>query len=580
MMPTRRLFTILGTAALIWGCSSENDPVDSPNSTGGHAATGGVSTTGGSATGGILDDSGGVSVGGTPTGGLASGGSPTGGSATGGNATGGVPTGGTGAGATGGVATGGAATGGVTAGGTLTGGATTGGAATGGLLIGGAMTGGDGGNGTGGSQGSVDPAVAKSGESFVALSGLTIVSYGGYLNGESFQQDAIVTHAGYQYTAFWNTNRQVVLARRQLPDGAWEKFDFTDYTNSADDAHNTISLGICPGDGTLHLAFDHHDNDLHYRRSVPDLTTNPESVPWAASSFTSVAASLVDSTPVSALTYPRFVTEPGGSKLLLAARIGQSGSGDELLWEYDSVAQAWTEIGQFIDGVTDSVNAYLHGLAYAEGDQRLHAAWCWRDTPDATTNHDLYYAYSDDHGRTWHNNAGDVIAAAGSSFITPNAPGAGVWSIGQNRGLINQEHLAVDAAGRVHVLLSHLPDSEADDGNFTSARTKAEFFHYWRDTDGTWSRRELGLPVIENFRGSLAIASSNNVYAVLPDLRIAAASAASGYTDWTLLDSTDSGRFFSDPLIDTARLRTEDVLTVYYPEASSPNIVALDFLVQ
>ena len=50
----------------------------------------------------------------------------------------------------------------------------------------------------------------------------------GYLNGESFQQDGIISYNGYQYTAFWNTNRQVVMARRKLPSGAWSKFDFTD----------------------------------------------------------------------------------------------------------------------------------------------------------------------------------------------------------------------------------------------------------------------------------------------------------------------------------------------------------------
>ena len=487
-------------------------------------------------------------------------------------AAGGAAAGGT---SVGGMATGGAAAGGTAAGGASTGGASAGGAASGGTAAGGAA----GAAGASGAGGVVPPSLSQAGESLIALSGLTVVSYGGYLNGESFQQEGIVTHNGYQYTAFWNTNRQVVMARRQLPDGSWEKFDFTDYTNTADDAHNTISLGICPGDGTLHLSFDHHGNDLHYRRSVTGLTTSPASAVWAASSFTSVSNSLEAGTPVALVTYPRFVTEPGGTRLLLATRIGSSGSGDEFLWEYDSSDQTWVSLGRFIDGITDSVNAYLHGLAYTRGGSRLHTAWCWRETPDATTNHDLFYAYSDDHGRTWRNDAGNTIATTGSSYITRNSTGAVVWSIGQNRGLINQEHMAVDAAGRVHVLLSHMPDAQSDDSDFTSARTKSEFFHYWRDLDGTWRRNALGLPVIANFRGKLAISSTSNVYAILPDLRIAAAAAASSFSDWALLDSTDSGRFFSDPLIDTARLETEDTLTVYYPEASSVNIWALDYAI-
>ncbi|WP_437297031.1 BNR repeat-containing protein [Sorangium sp. So ce426] len=456
------------------------------------------------------------------------------------------------------------------------GGTTTSGATIGSTTVSSTTTGG------GGAE-PVAPGIVKLGEGKLAESGLTVVSYGGYLNGESFQQDAIVSFGGFQYTAFWNTNRNVVLARRRLPAsaggaaGAWEKFDFKDYRLSADDAHNTISLGIAPGDGTLHLAFDHHGSNLHYRRSVTGLLTDPEGAAWAASSFGAVSSALVGSTRVSLVTYPRFVTEPGGGRMLLSARIGESGSGDEHLWEYDATTHAWTALGEYIEGTDASMNAYLHGLSYTRGGSRLHAAWCWRDTPDATTNHDLLYVYSDDHGRTWKNNAGAKVATTGASFVTLRTEGLSVWPIGQNRGLINQEHMTVDASGRVHVLLSHLPDAEADNSNFTNARTRSEFFHYLRDTDGTWSRHGIGLRVVQNFRGKLAISSTENAYAILPDLRIAGASPSDGYATWTLLDAADSGRFFSDPLIDAARLETSDELTVYYPQRSSVDIWGLEY---
>ena len=88
------------------------------------------------------------------------------------------------------------------------------------------------------------------------------------------------------------------------------------------------------------------------------------------------------------------------------------------------------------------------------------------------------------------------------------------------------------------------------------------------------------MSVVANFRGKLAISASNNVYAVLPDLRIAAASAASSFASWLVLNSVDSGRFFSDPLIDTARLVSEDKLAVFYPQKSSPNITVLDYTVK
>jgi hypothetical protein len=408
---------------------------------------------------------------------------------------------------------------------------------------------------------------------------LTIVSYGGYLNGESFQQDGIVSFKGYQYAAFWNSSRHVVIARRALPNGSWSSVEFTDYSLAADDAHNTISLGICPGDGTLHLSFDHHSNDLHYRKSMAGLVTNPGTAVWTAASFSAVTSSLVGSTTVALVTYPRFVTEPDGTKMLFEARIGTSGSGDEYLWEYDAATHSWTALGMYISGTADSINAYPHGLSYTPGGARLHLSWCWRETPDASTNHDLLYLYSDDHGRSWKNNAGATVGTTGTTFVSKNSVGIKVWTINQNRGLINQEHMAIDTSGRVHVLLSHMPDAQADDATFTSARSKSQFFDYWRNSSGTWTRIAMGLPVVANFRGKLAISAAGNVYAVLPDLRIAAASAASEFATWAVVNNADAGRFFSDPLIDTARLALEDKLTVFYPQKSSANIYLLDYSV-
>ena len=633
--PVGALLAVFGLNLLL-GCTSNSGKTggtSSPQVQGGDTSAGGSLTavsstysssggaTGGSASGGSA--SGGSVAGGSATGALGGsssggttfitgsslsggttfivGGSGAGGEATGGDATGGSSSAGGEAGATsasGGSRAGGTAAGGIPTGGFLTvaGGSNARGGAGGSSIAGGSSggtaTGGQGGSTTGTSGGSIATGgqatggslaggatanLSKDSEVLLTSAGLTVVSYGGYLNGESFQQDGIVSYQGYQYAAFWNTSRHVVMARRALPSGSWSSFEFTDYSLSADDAHNTISLGICPRDGTLHLSFDHHSNSLHYRKSLAGLLANPSTAAWTSASFSAVTSSLVGSTTVNLVTYPRFVTEPDGNKLLFEARTGTSGSGDEYLWEYDAATHVWASLGMYISGTADSINAYPHGLSYTRGGSRLHMSWCWRETPDASTNHDLLYIYSDDHGRTWKNNAGATVATTGSSFVSKNSSGIKVWTINQNRGLINQEHMAVDTTGIVHVLLSHMPDSQADDTTFDSARSKSQFFDYWRAASGTWTRTAMGLPVVASFRGKLAISSSSNVYAVLPDLRIAAASAASSFATWVVLNNADSGRFFSDPLIDTARLLAEDKLTVFYPQKGSSSIYVLDY---
>jgi hypothetical protein len=418
----------------------------------------------------------------------------------------------------------------------------------------------------------VAPALTDRVNTRLAYSSQTTVSYGGYLNGESFQQDGILTYNGYQYAAYWNTGPRVVLARRPVGNGDWHKIEMAPgYTGRSGDAHNTISLGVSPSDGRLHIAFDHHSSDLHYVHSVPGLVTQPQAAVWATSSFSAVSSTLGGQF-VNLVTYPRFITASSG-KMLLSYRYGTSGSGDEVLWEYDGSTATWTKIGTYIAGIADSVNAYLHGIEYHG--TRLHAAWCWRDTPDASTNQDLLYAWSDDHGRTWRNNAGTLVGSADTAPMTRSSD-IRVRAIGQNRGLINQEHMTVDRAGRVHVLLSHMPDAQADDTNFTSARGKSQFFHYWRDAAGTWTRVPMNIAVTGNWRGKLATASSGNLYAVLPAVRIAAASAGALWTDWTLLETAYHGQFFSDPLIDRQQLHVSDQLTVFAPTVNTGGVVYID----
>ncbi|MHC4510341.1 MAG: BNR-4 repeat-containing protein [Planctomycetota bacterium] len=110
-----------------------------------------------------------------------------------------------------------------------------------------------------------DLTAAKIGDSLVDSNALTIQGgFGQSINGLSFQQDTVVTHAERQYVTYYDANRRVCLARRELPARDWRVIRFKDYDFQSNDAHNTISVGICPKDGTVHLAFDHHG---HQRRN-------------------------------------------------------------------------------------------------------------------------------------------------------------------------------------------------------------------------------------------------------------------------------------------------------------------------
>ncbi|HEX3043502.1 MAG TPA: BNR repeat-containing protein [Bacillota bacterium] len=407
------------------------------------------------------------------------------------------------------------------------------------------------------------PGVSKTQETTVTTSALSLViSTDYYLNGCSYQQDAIITVSGWQYTTFYNSSRQVCVARRQLPGGSWQILTLTDYTQSTNDAHNTISMGIGINNGTIHLAFDHHDSTLHYRKSTTGVTTNPSSINWSASLFGAVTSQLVSGTTITGLTYPRFVTTPQGD-LLFEARLGSSGNGQDYLWEYNCSTGLWTSLGLYISNPNGG-NAYINGIHFDKSN-KLHVSWVKRDTPDATTNHDLHYIYSTDNGRTWCNNSGTVIGTTGSDPVTIEEPK--IWTIPTNSGLINQEAQAIDNQGRIHLLMRKTV-------NGTNYQ-----FHYWRGTDGVWHETNTNIPTKYWYRRSkIVIGGDDNVYAVMPDLLIASASVSTNWTDWAIVNRGDENKYHSEPLIDWNRLYKGDgILSVVYQQKSSGTLKVLDY---
>ncbi|KAI5781509.1 hypothetical protein EDC01DRAFT_666030 [Geopyxis carbonaria] len=382
------------------------------------------------------------------------------------------------------------------------------------------------------------------------------------LNGESFQQSAVTTHNTYQYAAFYNSSgtyaqNHVALGRRALPAGAWQVIVFKDYVQTTIDGHNTISVGIAPADGTIHLSYDHHDVPLNYRVSQAGVATNPGSVVWSTALFGSTLHALPGAAaagPWTPLTYPRF--ERIGADLLFEFRIGASGAGDSWLYRY--TAGAWSSTGtKYLSGSNN--NAYINGLDYLS--ERLHTSWTWRETPDVATNHDLGYAYSDDLGQTWRTSAGAAVSGA----ITPTTAGSLVFAIPQGSGILNQEAQTADAAGRFHVL-----NRETTSGTYL-------WYHYWRSATGAWTRTAISIsgldtPTATGLRGKLAPHSSGALIAILPsnvdtEVGLYVSTPEGGFGDWTKV--WGGSGWAADPLWDKQRLAETGVLSLFLRQSGS-----------
>jgi hypothetical protein len=400
---------------------------------------------------------------------------------------------------------------------------------------------------------------------------LYFVSYDGLVNNESFQQDAILTYGGYQYTAWYTADRSAVVARRTLPAGAWQKVVLP-HQLSTDDSHNVISLGISPKDGRLHIAMDTHNTPVFYVKSVAGLVSQPPAS-WSIASFGAVQRTL-DGVDLSGISYPQFLVTPD-RKLQLSFRTGGSGNGTNELAEYDGT---WRKLGKWTSAtgnwtgpngvVSTTRNMYLHGLTY-DSRGRLHAAFTWREgntgvlcNAGGLTNHDTGYVYSDDQGRTWH-------ASNGAAAATPIAVNQSlvVDPLDPNHGLMNQESQAIDSTGTPHVIISYVP------GRFTQCvtgyaadRTRwARTFHLTRKADGTWTKFEVPVPPNATGRTKIVFDSSDNAYLIMPFGKIVAATKASGWTDWTTLFDRPSMNAFGEVDVSLAN----GVLSVLYQQRST-----------
>jgi hypothetical protein len=411
---------------------------------------------------------------------------------------------------------------------------------------------------------------------------LYFVSYDGLVNNASFQQDAILTHAGYQYAAWYtDTNRRPVIARRQLPGGAWQSLQLP-HSLTTNDSHNVISLGVSPSDGRLHVAMDTHNSRVFYVKSEAGLVTDAGSRTWVAGRFGAVQRTL-DGLELGGITYPQFAVTPD-RRLQLSYRTGGSGDGTNELVEYDG--SAWRALGRWSSatgnwsqhGATSTRrNMYLHGLTYG-ANGRLHAAFTWREQNAAVmcnagglSNHDTGYVYSDDRGRTWRNNTGQQVGTTGGTLVSVTSPSHVVDPINADHALINQESLAVDSTGQPHVIISYVPGRFGQCvSNFTSQRrSSGRAFHLTRNAQGTWRKIEIPVALNAFGRSQIVLDRSDNAYVVLPFGRIVSASKASGWTDWTLRFDGSGLNAFGEVIVDRSRVTVDGVLSILYQRRSS-----------
>lgn len=249
------------------------------------------------------------------------------------------------------------------------------------------------------------------------------------INAVVFRKNSLVSYQDTQYISYYDSERYVVLGKRKLGTTQWQ-IKRTAYRGNAADAHNTISIMV-DGDGYLHLAWDHHNNVLHYCRSV-----QPGSLELTGQM--QMTGKLENK-----VSYPEFYKMPGGN-LLFFYRDGGSGQGNLILNQYNTRSKQWAQLqSNLVDGEGQR-NAYWQACTDTKG--TIHLSWVWRETPDVASNHDMGYARSRDGGKTWEKSTGEKyrlpITAATAEYAC---------RIPQSSELINQTSMYADASGNPYI---------------------------------------------------------------------------------------------------------------------------------
>ena len=190
---------------------------------------------------------------------------------------------------------------------------------------------------------------------------------------------SLMTESKHQYTAYYNSNREMTVASRVLPDGEW-KYKVLP-TKVGHDSHNYVTMAI-DSKGYLHVSGNMHCVKLIYFKSKK---------PYDISTLTKVDSMVGQNE--NRCTYPKFI-KGANDELIFNYRDGGSGNGNVFYNIYDVETGQWKRLlnTPLADG-QGKMNAYILG-PFQGPDKQFHISWVWRDTPDCSTNHDLSYAKS------------------------------------------------------------------------------------------------------------------------------------------------------------------------------------------
>lgn len=313
---------------------------------------------------------------------------------------------------------------------------------------------------------------------------------------------ALLTAGDQQFAAYYDANRQVTVAQRTIGNPAWRFRKLDNFTKW--DSHNYLTLAV-DSSRCLHLSGNMHCVPLIYFRAARPLDIN---------SLEQVKNMV--GTDEDRVTYPKFQKDPAG-RLIFSYRSGSSGRGNTIYNVYDAEQKKWSRLLEkpLFDG-EGKCNAYMSCFdPVPGGDGWYHMVWVWRDSPDASTNHDLSYIRSRDL-KNWETIEGKAVVLP----VTRSTRGVVIDPIPVNGGTLNGAAHIGFGPGNELIISYYKFDGAGKTQLYFARYEKASWKIYqgsdwdlrWDPRGGGSLKSEFGIGSVNMIRGKMTVSVWHKKY--------------------------------------------------------------------
>lgn len=190
--------------------------------------------------------------------------------------------------------------------------------------------------------------------------------------------NCIKVYKGYVFYTWYRggwSDRTLMISRLKVGENEWKHVALPGQLSlvaGLGDTHLTTNVGICPIDSSIHIMYDHHNEDLNYIRSKSGVAFGPD---FTLDGFLPQQDYLIAGKKITSVTYPNLFNNDNGD-MFFERRLGSAVGGDIIMTYYNG--KEWSEETTIINGRS----------AVTQGERNF----CYGSP--APINGDIYYTYS------------------------------------------------------------------------------------------------------------------------------------------------------------------------------------------